>query len=270
MAKCTLLLTVILAFWIACSLASPRKHKKPKHGRHGKEGGNEKGGDCKQTEHGKACTIPFKYKGVSYTECTRIDEPRPWCATSVKSNGEYRTYQYCSNQCAMPVDGSLSPWSQWGICSASCGPGAQQRTRACDPAEHGGKPCDDERLQTRNCQVKPCPDSISRCKAWSVDPVLALFSKMRSWDPLPYPVLHPSSIWREGVSKICWHREENESPWGTGNNTMWSQGMPRLIENLIISDPASYIDVNSKRGKIQEPNVSIHHKLSTCNWSRAL
>jgi len=157
MAKCTLLLTVILAFWIACSLASPRKHKKPKHGRHGKEGGYENDGDCKQTEHGKACTIPFKYKGVSYTECTRIDEPRPWCATSVKSNGEYRTYQYCSNQCALPVDGSLSPWSQWGICSASCGPGAQQRTRACDPAEHGGKPCDDERLQTRNCQVKPCP-----------------------------------------------------------------------------------------------------------------
>ena len=31
---------------------------------------------------GAPCVFPFIYKSKSFTECTDVDESRPWCATS--------------------------------------------------------------------------------------------------------------------------------------------------------------------------------------------
>ncbi|CAH3124523.1 unnamed protein product [Pocillopora meandrina] len=42
-----------------------------------------------------------------------------------------------------PVDGKWGEWSDWGVCSRSCGTGIQSRFRDCDnpPPAHGGKQC---------------------------------------------------------------------------------------------------------------------------------
>ena len=43
------------------------------------------------------CTLPFKYKGVRYSKCTRKDASKLWCATKIDSNGNYITnkWAYC-------------------------------------------------------------------------------------------------------------------------------------------------------------------------------
>ena len=58
-----------------------------------------------------------------------------------------------------PIDGGLTQWSSFGKCSKQCGPGTQQRTRSCtNPAPaHGGEDCDEELVDSRDCEIKPCP-----------------------------------------------------------------------------------------------------------------
>jgi len=64
----------------------------------------------------------------------------------------------CSlNPC--PIDGILSPWSTWTICSVSCGEGKRERNRVCSLARYGGVSCLSANLiETEPCLVKPdCP-----------------------------------------------------------------------------------------------------------------
>ncbi|XP_048581714.1 uncharacterized protein LOC5511228 isoform X2 [Nematostella vectensis] len=58
-----------------------------------------------------------------------------------------------------PSDGKWGTWSDWGSCSASCGPGKRIRTRECnDPApKSGGKMCEGAKQQTGHCEFSPCP-----------------------------------------------------------------------------------------------------------------
>uniref|UniRef100_A0A3B5LKZ5 Hemicentin 1 n=1 Tax=Xiphophorus couchianus TaxID=32473 RepID=A0A3B5LKZ5_9TELE len=56
--------------------------------------------------------------------------------------------------------GGYSEWTEWGICSVSCGAGTQKRVRQCNtplPA-NGGRRCAGSDTETRSCQGKPCPD----------------------------------------------------------------------------------------------------------------
>jgi len=58
-----------------------------------------------------------------------------------------------------PVNGGVSSWSSYTVCSKACGVGTQQRYRTCtnpSPA-HGGKQCDEEMTESRKCKVKECP-----------------------------------------------------------------------------------------------------------------
>ncbi|XP_053737549.1 hemicentin-1 isoform X1 [Synchiropus splendidus] len=57
------------------------------------------------------------------------------------------------------VHGRYSEWSEWGVCSVTCGAGAQTRQRLCDnprPA-NGGRHCEGVDGETRGCHGKPCP-----------------------------------------------------------------------------------------------------------------
>ncbi|EDO39575.1 predicted protein, partial [Nematostella vectensis] len=68
-------------------------------------------------------------------------------------------------------DGKWGAWSDWGSCSASCGPGKRIRTRECnDPApKSGGKMCEGAKQQTGHCEFSPCPTdgSWSSWTEWS-------------------------------------------------------------------------------------------------------
>ncbi|XP_078373724.1 SCO-spondin-like isoform X1 [Oculina patagonica] len=64
---------------------------------------------------------------------------------------------------ACPVAGQWSSWSQYGVCSASCGGGSQYRRRKCDnppPANSGGS-CVGPSQQSRSCNSQPCKTDAS-------------------------------------------------------------------------------------------------------------
>ncbi len=68
-----------------------------------------------------------------------------------------------------PVDCVVSDYSDWGSCSADCGPGTKTATRTViTPAQYGGKACPVLSKST-NCQDKPCPIDceVSEFSEWS-------------------------------------------------------------------------------------------------------
>ncbi|EDO49202.1 predicted protein, partial [Nematostella vectensis] len=58
-------------------------------------------------------------------------------------------------------NGGYTPWTEWTECSATCGGGIQQRTRACsNPApKNNGTSCESlgPSFETQACNSKPCP-----------------------------------------------------------------------------------------------------------------
>ena len=54
---------------------------------------------------GAECVFPFKYRGKTYKECTKIDDQdhRPWCSTKTDSK-----------------DYHVSGQGEWGHCSSEC------------------------------------------------------------------------------------------------------------------------------------------------------
>merc|ERR1711988_1163300 len=82
--------TIILLF--AISLASAKNYKCV----------TEDGEDCQ-------CIFPFSYGGVSYTDCTDVDESNLWCATSLDDNGEYLDYGWCKERETGPEETSARP-----------------------------------------------------------------------------------------------------------------------------------------------------------------
>ncbi|KAK7466019.1 hypothetical protein BaRGS_00037420, partial [Batillaria attramentaria] len=61
---------------------------------------------------------------------------------------------------AMIVDGNWTSWSDWTICSATCGGGEKSRTRSCtNPApQHGGSDCIGAGMEKKACNTEVCPE----------------------------------------------------------------------------------------------------------------
>ncbi|GFO14252.1 mesenchyme-specific cell surface glycoprotein-like, partial [Plakobranchus ocellatus] len=54
-------------------------------------------------------------------------------------------------------DGEWLPWSEWSVCSQTCGNGSQARSRSCDGPFYGGANCTGPGLEERDCNTPPCP-----------------------------------------------------------------------------------------------------------------
>ena len=61
--------------------------------------------------------------------------------------------------CFLAVDGGWSEWSDWSLCSQSCGPGYKSKSRTCtNPAPSGaGEKCSGESIERDECYKGPCP-----------------------------------------------------------------------------------------------------------------
>ncbi|XP_068438976.1 thrombospondin-2-like [Clinocottus analis] len=72
--------------------------------------------------------------------------------------GSARETQPCNNTLC-PVAGGWTRWTEWSLCSESCGGGLTSRQREClNPApQHGGKPCAGDAVDYEACNKQPCP-----------------------------------------------------------------------------------------------------------------
>merc|ERR1712008_72908 len=104
---------------------------------------------------GVKCVFPFKYNGKEYQGCTVADvsDGKLWCSTSTDRNGNHigggGFWGHCpSRNCQ---------WSNWGICSETCGVGSQTRTIQVQ-AQNGGIECSGVPIQECNLQLCPTFD----------------------------------------------------------------------------------------------------------------
>ncbi|XP_039454203.1 A disintegrin and metalloproteinase with thrombospondin motifs 17 isoform X3 [Oreochromis aureus] len=112
---------------------------------------------CSEMEHLMCAGLWCLIEGE--TSCkTKLDPPLDgtecgadkWCRA-----GE------CVSKTPIPqhVDGDWSPWSQWSLCSRTCGTGVQFRQRKCDnpPPGPGGRHCPQTSVEHKACEAPPCP-----------------------------------------------------------------------------------------------------------------
>ena len=65
-----------------------------------------------------------------------------------------------------PVNGGYTLWSQWGLCSQSCGMGYKSRTRSCTNPQpkNGGQSCVQQGFgapaETVDCNTHQCPGKL--------------------------------------------------------------------------------------------------------------
>ncbi|XP_053322587.1 SCO-spondin-like [Spea bombifrons] len=66
----------------------------------------------------------------------------------------------CTTDPLCLLDGGWGPWSPWTSCSQTCGKGIQTRSRKCDSPtpQNGGRDCQAEGQQQRDCQDVECPE----------------------------------------------------------------------------------------------------------------
>ncbi|XP_078136081.1 thrombospondin-2-like [Sander vitreus] len=72
--------------------------------------------------------------------------------------GSAKETQSCNNTLC-PIAGGWTSWTEWSLCSESCGGGLKSRQREClNPApQHGGKPCAGDAVDYEACNKQPCP-----------------------------------------------------------------------------------------------------------------
>merc|ERR1712008_465299 len=121
---------------------------------------------------GVKCVFPFKYNGKEYQGCTVADvsDGKLWCSTSTDRNGNHigggGFWGHCpsrncqTDQNGTPIETGPTPtpvncqWSNWGICSETCGVGSQTRTIQVQ-AQNGGIECSGVPIQ--ECNLQLCP-----------------------------------------------------------------------------------------------------------------
>ncbi|VDI26618.1 Hypothetical predicted protein, partial [Mytilus galloprovincialis] len=70
--------------------------------------------------------------------------------------GNNTDYMSC-NDFECPMDGIFSEWSDWFLCSSTCGGGEQWRNRTCTGPYYGGAPCEGRYNDSQSCNEHECP-----------------------------------------------------------------------------------------------------------------
>lgn len=59
------------------------------------------------------------------------------------------------------MDGAWKLWTEWNLCSVTCGGGLRNRSRECDEAKFNGTDCVGPADESQICQTDPCPSKYS-------------------------------------------------------------------------------------------------------------
>ncbi|KAJ8037143.1 Coadhesin [Holothuria leucospilota] len=91
------------------------------------------------------------------------------CLGELDCNGAFHDRKACNLEKLCPVDGGWSEWSQWSVCSQTCGEGTSDRHRVCNKPypQFGGLPCEGKSQQIQDCNRLDCPANITYWGDWN-------------------------------------------------------------------------------------------------------
>lgn len=102
------------------------------------------------------CSVPC---GIGVKERRReCNLPAPMFGGASCKGPDYETAE-CNTDIFCPIHGNWGEWSSFSRCSATCGSGSAERTRACDNPvpQHGGDYCQGPNIDVKNCDSGvPC------------------------------------------------------------------------------------------------------------------
>ena len=103
----------------------------------------------------RSCNSPAPVNGGEY--CTGKNSQSRICNNN-QCMKEGNSIHFSNWFLAGPVSGSWGSWADWSQCSQTCGGGRKTRQRLCDsPAPlHGGRDCDGEHSQQKQCNTHQC------------------------------------------------------------------------------------------------------------------
>jgi len=92
-------------------------------------------------------------KGVDYEHCE--DDSSMLCVGEALNN---YVYQFVPGDEGEAIDGGFTEWSDWSVCTKTCGGGEMHRTRTCTNPEpqNGGQECEGETKEMQECNCHPC------------------------------------------------------------------------------------------------------------------
>ena len=104
-----------------------------------------------------ACSVSC---GTGFMIQTRLCDSPPPQFGGLLCKGIDTQKVVCDTNVFCPIHGIWGPWSEYSLCSGSCGIGSMTRTRLCDsPApKYGGEECVGDLIDKQPCEVGiPCP-----------------------------------------------------------------------------------------------------------------
>jgi len=110
-----------------------------------------------------SCSDGIKNQNETEVDC---GGPKCWnctCSDGEKNQGE--TGVDCGGTKCGACNGGLSPWSNWGMCSKTCGGGQKTKSRTCtNPApSNGGKLCSGSLTENAACNAQTCEVVAATC-----------------------------------------------------------------------------------------------------------
>ena len=110
------------------------------------------------TSCSKSCVAKDGEAGLKYRE--RQCSPPKYGGGDCDPAG-FRETRSCAGESIIltycPIDGYWEDWTQWRPCSKTCGGGTQFRNRFCNRPQHGGKDCEGQWEESRQCNTWGCP-----------------------------------------------------------------------------------------------------------------
>ncbi|XP_038064284.1 uncharacterized protein LOC119734796 isoform X2 [Patiria miniata] len=110
--------------------------------------------------HWSECSAPCD-SGMTIRHRTCLEQGHP-------CRGELYDLQLCNDDLPCKADGDWTPWTEWSVCTVTCGEGDTERYRQCSNPrpEFGGLSCEGDADEKKKCLLSECPADTPTWESW--------------------------------------------------------------------------------------------------------